>query len=861
MWTHAPRWPGGANRQKGKTEVNETRNLAARAGRWSAANRKKAIWGWLAFVLIAVMIGGAVGTKQIDDADEFSGESRQAEQIRDQAGLTDRAVERVLIQSRGKLTVADDEFLAAIRDVESGVQGTPYAVALQSPLDKGHGGQISGDNRSALVIFQILGDEDQVEKRVDASLDATAAAQRKYPGLLIEQVGDASAEKAVMEQIEKDFARAETLSLPITLGILLLAFGALVAAGLPVLLGLSAVAATFGIVGIISHVLPTHQNVAQVILLVGLAVGVDYSLFYIRREREERRRGKSKEAALATAAATSGRAVLVSGFTVMIAMAGMYITGDATFESFGTGTILVVAVAMLGSLTVLPALLAWLGDRIDKGRVPLVHRLRERGGGDGGAWVWIVERVLRRPVVSVVLAAGLLVALGIPALGMKTVSTGLQGLPPDLEMTKSLNRLEKTFPGGPLPATVVLKDDNVTSAETQNAIEQLKFGALSTGYMQEPIDVRVSDDRTVAEISIPLAGTGTDATSGRALEMLREDVIPATLARAGLEAKVTGVTAQSEDFNELQGARAPWVFAFVLGFAFLLLMVTFRSLVIPIKAIVLNLLSVGAAYGLLVLIFQDGRFESLLGFESVGGVTSWLPLFLFVILFGLSMDYHVLILSRVREAYDRGMSTEEAVKHGISATAGVVTSAAIVMVGVFAVFATLSGLDFKMMGIGLSAAVLIDATIVRAVLLPATMKLLGDANWYLPKWLEWLPRISHEVSEEPDEPQGSALEVRIERLDGLARIELEGELDLSSVHGFAAALAEIEAERPDVLEIDLRELRFMDSTGLAQLFAANRRAREQGRRVVILKGPGPIDRVLALAKIEDAIDVVTEPGN
>ena len=303
------------------------------------------------------------------------------------------------------------------------------------------------------------------------------------------------------------------------------------------------------------------------------------------------------------------------------------------------------------------------------------------------------------------------------------------------------------------------------------------------------------------------------------------------------------------------------MFAFVLGLAFLLLMVTFRSLVIPIKAIVLNLLSVGAAYGLLVLIFQDGRLESLIGFESIGGVTAWLPLFLFVILFGLSMDYHVLILSRVREAFDRGMTTEQAVKHGIEATAGVVTSAAIVMVGVFAIFATLSGLDFKMMGIGLSAAVLIDATIVRAVLLPASMKLLGDANWYLPRWLEWLPRIAHEEGEEVVEPQGSQLEVRVENVEGLARIELEGELDLSSVERFSTALHEVEAERPDVLEIDLRRLRFMDSTGLAQLFAANRRAREQGRRVVILKGPGPIERVLALARIEDAIDVVTEPGD
>jgi anti-anti-sigma factor len=841
--------------------MQETRNLAARAGHWSATHRKKAIWGWLAFVLIATLIGGAAGTKEQKGADEFNGDSHKAEVIREEGGFNDRVTEQVLIQSRGKLTIQDAEFRAAIADVKSGIQGAPYATAIQTPLEKGNGGQVSGDNRSALVTFTLLGDEDQAQDRVQATLDATAAAQKKHPELRIEQVGDASAEKAVTKQIEDDFARAETLSLPITLGILLLAFGALVAAGLPVLLGLSAVMATFGLVGLISHVFPMNENVGQVILLVGLAVGVDYSLFYIRREREERKRGKSKEAALAVAAATSGRAVLVSGMTVMIAMAGMYLTGDSTFESFGTGTILVVAAAMLGSITVLPALLAWLGDRVDKGRVPLVHRLRQNERAEAGFWGWIVERVLRQPVVSVVLAGGLLVALCIPAFGMQTVSTGVQGLPPDLEITKTLNRVEATFPGGPTPASVIVKSDDVTSAKSQAAIEQLKFSALATGYMQEPIDVRVNNAHTVADVSIPLAGSGTDDTSVRALEMLRNDVIPSTLGEAGIEAHVTGLTAGSEDFNSLMSSRAPWVFAFVLGFAFLLLMVTFRSIVIPLKAIVLNLLSVGAAYGLLVLIFQDGRFESLLGFESIGGITSWLPLFLFVILFGLSMDYHVLILSRVREAYDRGMSTEQAVKHGIKATAGVVTSAAIVMVGVFAIFATLSGLDFKMMGIGLSAAVLIDATIVRAVLLPASMKLLGDANWYLPKWLEWLPRVAHEESGEPVEPAGSTLDVRVERVNELGRIALEGELDLSSVDRLTAALAELEAERPDVLEIDLRRLTFMDSTGLAQLFAANRRAREQGRRVVILKGPGPIDRVLALAKVEDAIDVVSEPGS
>jgi RND superfamily putative drug exporter len=424
--------------------------------------------------------------------------------------------------------------------------------------------------------------------------------------------------------------------------------------------------------------------------------------------------------------------VLVSGFTVMIAMAGMYITGDATFESFGTGTIMVVAVAMLGSITVLPALLAWLGDRVDRGRVPLVHRLR-RDGREGGAWAWIVDRVLHRPVVSVVLAGGLLAALCIPAFGLKTVASGVQGLPPDLPATKTMNRVEAAFPGGPLPAVVVVKGENVTSPATATAIEQLKFSALATGYMQEPIDVRFSDDRTVAEVSIPLAGNGTDEASVRALEMLREDVVPTTLGEAGLEAHVTGVTAQSEDFNSLQSSRAPWVFAFVLGFAFLLLMVTFRSIVIPLKAIVLNLLSVGAAYGLLVLIFQDGRLEGLLGFESQGALESTQPILLFAIAFGLSTDYGVFLLSRIKEARDAGAGETESVALGLERTGRIVTAAALLFVVAIGAFATSEIIFIKQVGVGTALAVIIDATIVRALLVPALMRLLGRWNWWAPR--------------------------------------------------------------------------------------------------------------------------------
>jgi uncharacterized membrane protein YdfJ with MMPL/SSD domain len=545
----------------------------------------------------------------------------------------------------------------------------------------------------------------------------------------------------VSEAISSDFKTALITSLPVTLLILLVAFGALVAAGMPLLLGLTAVIATIGLLGPISHIgSGVDESINEVVLLIGLAVGVDYSMFYLRREREERAAGRSEDASLAAASATSGRAVMVSGFTVMIAMAGMYLAGASTFQSFATGTILVVAVAVIGSLTVLPALLAWLGDRVEKGRIPFVRK--SWTVGESGAWSRILNPALRHPIVSVILAGGLLVVLAIPAFSLHTASPGVETLPQDLGVIQTYNRIQAAFPGGPIPAEVVVSADDVRSPDVVRAVSDLRSGAVASPSFEQPIKTTLSPDHTVETIDIPIAGDGTDSKSTAALAELRDELIPATIGRVpGASADVTGYTASSVDFNDTMKSHAPLVFVFVLSAAFLLLLFTFRSLVIPIKAILLNLLSVGAAYGVMVWIFQEGHLESLLGFKSNGAIVSWMPLFLFVVLFGLSMDYHVFILTRIREAFDRGRSTEDAVAHGIKTTAGVVTSAAVVMIAVFAIFATLSLLIFKQLGIGLAVAVLIDATIIRGVLLPATMKLLGDWNWYLPRWLEWLPRV------------------------------------------------------------------------------------------------------------------------
>jgi len=728
--------------------LKHSRNVAARMGRWSAHHRKTAIFGWLAFVVAAFAVGMAIPMQKIDEADWNVGEARKGDHIiRDGGFALDEQSEFVLVQSDTR-TVDDPAFLAVIGDAVATLRGFDEVDKLRSPLVPGNEGQISKDRHSALIQFSPEGSYDEAVTYIDSITEATEKVQSQNPDYYVGQAGSTSTGKALEEMFGSQLAMAGLLSIPLTLGILLLVFGSVVGATIPLLLALTSVFATMGLVALPSQLVPMDESIAEVILLIGLAVGVDYSLFYIRRERDERRAGRSESAALEAAAATSGRAVLISGVTVMIAMAGMFFSGDKTFMSFAIGTMLVVAVAMIGSLTVLPAMLSWLGDRVDKVRVPLVWRLR-RSDGEGRVWAAILDRVLRRPILSMAAATTALLVLAVPALSLNPAISGLDALPASLEEIQSYNKVNDAFPGGALPAVVAISGDT-SDPELQAAVTELRTQALATGQALEPIHVEVAPGGRAMQVQIPLVGKGTDAESNAALAMLREDVIPATLGTVpGIDYAVTGDTAASKDWNDAITASVPIVFGFVLGFAFLLLLATFRSVVIPAKAIAMNLLSVAAAYGVVVAVFQWGWGESLLDFNSNGGVAAWLPMFLFVILFGLSMDYHVFILSRVREYYDRGLDTEHAVAKGIKSTAGVVTSAAIVMVLVFGVFALMPIIDMKEMGVGLAAAILIDATIVRAVLLPATMKLLGKWNWYLPTWLEWLPSLEHERSPEP----------------------------------------------------------------------------------------------------------------
>jgi uncharacterized membrane protein YdfJ with MMPL/SSD domain/pimeloyl-ACP methyl ester carboxylesterase len=712
-------------------------NLAARMGRWSASHWKTATFGWLALVFLAFAVGSQVGTKQIDPNSTGTGESGRMDKILE-AGFKQPASESVLIQSRG-LRAGTPAFDSTVADVVARVS---KAAAVQNVRPA----KIAKDGRAALVDFEIRGDKDTASDRIGPVLKTLDEAQRAHPAFFIGEFGEASASKAVDTAAADDLKSAGVFSIPLTLIILVIAFGALVAAGIPLLLALTAVFATFGLVALPSHLLPLAQEASAVVLLIGLAVGVDYSLFYLRRERQERAAGRSERDALEIAAATSGRSVLISGFTVMVAMAGLFLTGDATFASFGYATILVVAVAMLGSLTVLPALLSRLGDRVDRLHVPFTGR-HGRPDGDGGIWGATVDRVLRRPLLSAVLAGGLLVALAVPALQLRMATPGPDTFPKKLAAVKTYDRMQQSFPGKAMPANVVVQADDVNAPAVHSAIAELERRALATGRIDKPITIDKNGAGTVANITMPIEGTGTDAASMAALNQLRNVLVPETVgALPNTDVGVTGIAARWKDELDQMKSKLPYVVAFVLVFAFALMLVAFRSIVVAFKAIVLNALSVAAAYGVLVLVFQHGFGKGLLGFSSTAGISPVVPLLLFVMLFGLSMDYHVFIVSRIREAFDRGESTDDAISHGIKSTAGVVTSAAIVMVFVFSIFATLSMLMFKQFGVGLAAAILIDATIVRGVLLPATMKLLGKWNWYLPTWLEWLPRL------EPEEP-------------------------------------------------------------------------------------------------------------
>src|SRR6266511_2152957 len=604
-----------------------TSGLAARVATWSTRHRTLAIVGWLLFVVLVTVLAGNIGTIEAKRTEQGHGDSRRAEQIVATAGFPNHASELVLVQS-SRLTVDDPAFRATVAEVIAGVEATGQVESIRSPLaadaagqisagqvsagqvsagqvsagqvsagqvsagqvsaGQVSAGQVSADRHSALVAFELRGDRETAKNRVGPVLDAVATVQRGHPDLVVAETGDARV------------GRLSMLSIPLSLGILLVAFGAIVAALLPVGLAMTAIVAATGLLAVASRLTHTVDAITHIMLLVGLAVGVDYCLFYIRREREERARGADRHRALAIAAQTSGRSVLVSGLTVIVAMAGMFLTRDTTFASLAMGTVLVVATAVTGSLTVLPALLAALGDRVDLGRIPGLYRRQ----GNGMRPRSVLNTVLRRPLAAATLAATVLGALAIPALRMHIITPGIEDFRTDLPVLQTYNRIQRAFPGGAAPAFIVITAPDVTAPSVTDAISRLRTAALATGQLHEPVGVTASPDHRAAIVSIGLSGSGSDATSEQALHKLRTEIIPATVgAVPGTEVVVGGQTAASHDFTVALTRSLPLVFAFVLGLAFLLLLVSFRSVVVALTAIALNLLSVAAAYGLLVLVF------------------------------------------------------------------------------------------------------------------------------------------------------------------------------------------------------------------------------------------------------------------
>jgi RND superfamily putative drug exporter len=697
-------------------------SVTVRAARWSATHPWRAIGLWLLLVVIAVGMAAVIPKQQTQAKDLWVGQSGVAAELIEQAGLGERPSETVLVTDPdGPLDKA--AATTAIGELRQRMTRLPAVHGVGQPV-------WSENGRAVLLPIELNGTADDARDTVEELLNVTSEVQGAHPELRVEQTGSTSLNAGIWKQVGADLARAEKLALPITFALMLLAFGALVAAGIPVLLAFSAVGAALGFYAPLSYLFPDGGTVANVVLLIGMAVGVDYSLFYLKREREERRRGRSTLDAVEIAAATSGHSVVVSGLAVIVSMAGLYVSRSAEFASMATATIVVVAVAVLGSLTVLPAMLAKLGHRVDRPRVPLLWRLNRRIG-PGGISRRVLAPVLRFPRIALVVATVAVLALGLPALGMKSEPAGLNSLPQDIPEVRTTNRLQENFPSRGTTYAVVVRAAAGQSEEAVGALENLQQDAVRTGELVPmPGDsIRSAGDTAVLTVASPHPDSSQEAKD--ALQRLRDELAPASLGSLpGATWAVGGEVAEAMDYGQHQRDQLPWVIAFVLGLTLLMMGITFRSVAIAVITTLLNLASVAACFGVLALVFQHTWAEGLLNFTSPGYVVSWVPLFLFVILVGLSMDYHVFVLGRIREGVQRGLPPREAVRHGITETAGVVTSAAAVMVSVFAVFATLGMIEMKQMGIGLAVAVLVDATLIRIVLLPSILVLLGRKAWW-----------------------------------------------------------------------------------------------------------------------------------
>ncbi|MFF8938568.1 MMPL family transporter [Streptomyces paradoxus] len=707
-------------------------SLTVRVARWSARHPWRAIVGWLVFVVLCLGAGSAVGMNSAKTADYRVGEAGRAEALAAEAHLERRSAEQVLISSRSGGALDRAAARAAAEDLTDRMRRLPEVAGVAEPL-------LSPDRETLMVEVTLKGEERDAKDKVDALVAQTAAVQKSHPGLLLEETGSPSVSKGVDKQRGEDLALSEAITLPVTLLTLLLVFGSVTMAGVPLLLALSSIAAAVGLSMVVSHVSPDAGVGTNVILMIGLAVGVDYTLFYLKREREERARSGgrlSSEALVELAAATSGRAVVVSGFAVVASTATLYLAADVIFSSLATGTIVVVLVAVASSLTALPALLVKLGQRAERRALRRAERGKPargvRGGGGGGRmWNALLRPAARHPLATLCVSVVALLALVVPLTGLKITEMSRDTHSRDIPAMQVYDRLNEAFPGQRVTHQVVVRAGAARSAEVTAALREVVRRAQADPLFTGASRIRTSaDDRTNAlELKVPHLGNSDEAYDS--LDRLRDDFLPATVGRiAGAEYGVSGDVARYADYPAHQNGKLPLVLGALLLVTFAMTVYAFRSVVLGLLGVALNLLSAAAALGLLVLVFQGTWAEGLLGFDSTGSVGSRVPLFLFVILFGLSMDYQVFVVSRIREAALAGVPTRQAVLDGIRSSASVVTSAAVVMTTVFASFVFLHIIEMKQIGFVLAAAVLIDAFVVRVMVLPAAMLLLGESSWW-----------------------------------------------------------------------------------------------------------------------------------
>lgn len=726
---------------------------------WSARHRWTVFGVWF-LVTIGLLVGGQLlGNKTYDPTGVQSNqsESTKALALFKEAGYEQRDT-LYLVVNHPTIKVSDPAFKATVEDITARLSAVTYNEnGQQKPVFLGvinyynsqNPALVSADGTAMRLIATISGKfEDAKDKTKDIS-KATDAIKAKYADYTIVGFSNASTNEQFLEIFSHSFESSVKYTLPLTFAILLIAFGALVAAFVPLILGITALLATFGLIAIYSQLVnPLNMATSHIVVMIGLAVAVDYSLFMITRYRAERRKGREKMAAIEVASSTAGRAVFFSGITVMISLAGLFLINDDTFTSIAVGTIAVVLVSIIGSLTFLPATLAILGKGINWGRIPYFGRERAE---DSGVWSRIVRGVMSKPIFLAGIVVIMLVGLATPLLHMRLgdSSASVENLPKAIEYRQATLLMQEKWPqGSVLYVDVVVKSDNLNNPELKAAMDKFSAEALKLKGLTGPVETIPSPSGKAVMLRFIMGGDYNSQENRDLVTKVRKELAPATLKPvSGTEVYVTGWAALILDVVDQYTAALPWVFGFVLGLSFLLLLVAFHSIVIPIKAIALNLLSTGAAYGATVLVFQDGFLSEFIGFTKVPVIEPWLPLFLFTILFGLSMDYHLFVLTRIKEEKDKGATSNEAVAKGISITSGTITSAASIMVVVFGIFITMELMMLRQLGLGLAVAVFIDATIIRSILLPASMKLLGDWNWYMPKFLSWVPRVTIEAEE------------------------------------------------------------------------------------------------------------------